>query len=80
MLDAFDSGRNDAAADIFYTCEPVAVGLFRAPAVTLTKAALELRGWPAGPPRLPLLPAEEQQVARLVADLVAGGVDLEAAS
>lgn len=78
MLTAFNAGDHATATSIFYDSEPVAVGLFRAPAVTLTKAALALQGLPAGPPRLPLLRADEQQTARLVADLAAAGMSLGA--
>ncbi|MFI0432776.1 MAG: 4-hydroxy-tetrahydrodipicolinate synthase [Candidatus Nanopelagicales bacterium] len=78
MLEAFGSGDTARAASIFYDTEPIAVGLFRAPAVSLTKAALVLQGLPAGPPRLPLLPADEEQTARLVADLAAAGIALGA--
>jgi 4-hydroxy-tetrahydrodipicolinate synthase len=78
MLEAFGSGDTASAASIFYDTEPISVGLFRAPAVSLTKAALVLQGLPAGPPRLPLLPADEEQTARLVADLAAAGIALGA--
>lgn len=76
MLDDYQGGRVAQARDVFYSCEPVAVGLFRAPAVSLTKAALTLQGLPAGPPRMPLLPADEDQIALLVADLAAAGVNV----
>ena len=42
--------------------------------MSLTKAALSLQGRPAGPPRLPLLPADEDQLAVLVADLAEADV------
>ena len=76
MLEHYIAGRVAEAREVFYSTEPVSVGLFRAPAVTLTKAALELQGLPAGPPRLPLLPASEEEIALLVADLAAAGVPL----
>ena len=76
MLEHYTAGRVAEAREVFYSTEPVSVGLFRAPAVTLTKAALELQGLPAGPPRLPLLPASEEEIALLVADLAAAGVPL----
>lgn len=76
MRDAFVSGDVTRATDIFFTTEPVSVGLFRAPAVSLTKAALAMQGLPAGPPRLPLLPATEAERHTLQADLAAAGVDL----
>jgi 4-hydroxy-tetrahydrodipicolinate synthase len=42
----------------------------------MAKAALALVGQPVGPPRLPLVEATEEQVARLREDLIAGGVKL----
>jgi 4-hydroxy-tetrahydrodipicolinate synthase len=74
MLTAFRSGDNELARDMFFGMDPVATGLFRAPAVSMTKAALALQGRPAGPPRLPLLAADESQRAQLVLDLSAAGV------
>ncbi len=74
MLAAFRSGDNEAARELFFGMDPVAVGLFRAPAVSMAKAALTLQGRPSGPTRLPLLPADEGQRAQLVLDLSAAGV------
>lgn len=76
MREAFFAGDVGRAATIFHSTEPVSVGLFRAPAVTLTKAALALQGLPAGPPRMPLLPATDDEVAVLVDDLTAAGVSV----
>lgn len=76
MLEHFNAGRVTEARELFYGTEPVSVGLFRAPAVTLTKAALALQGLPSGPPRPPLLPADDEDIALLVADLAAAGVPL----
>ena len=78
MLNDYRAGRVESARENFFSCEPVAIGLFRAPAVSLTKAALALQGLPAGPPRLPLLPASDDEIARLLADLAAAGVDMGA--
>jgi 4-hydroxy-tetrahydrodipicolinate synthase len=74
MLAAFRTGDNDLARDLFFGMDPVASGLFRAPAVSMAKVALELQGRPAGPPRMPLLPADDDQRAQLVLDLSAAGV------
>jgi 4-hydroxy-tetrahydrodipicolinate synthase len=76
MRDAFNAGDVVIAGEIFYDTEPVSVGLFRAPAVALTKAALALQGHPVGPPRMPLLPATESQIATLKQDLALVGVEL----
>lgn len=76
MREAFVAGDVADAAAIFADTEPVSVGLFRAPAVALTKAALALQGLPSGPPRMPLLPATDAQVATLVDDLASVDVVL----
>ena len=76
MRDAFVAGDVTRATEIFFTTEPVSVGLFRAPAVSLTKAALAMQGLPAGPPRMPLLSATDHERRTLQADLAAAGVDL----
>ncbi len=78
MRDAFLAGHVELATEIHYSTEPVSVGLFRAPAVSLTKKALELQGHKVGPPRLPLLPADEDQTALLIADLAAAGLAVPA--
>lgn len=76
MREHFLAGRMAEAREVFFSTEPVSVGLFRAPAVTLTKAALSMQGLPAGSPRLPLLPATDDELALLVADLAAAGVPM----
>lgn len=76
MRRAFINGDVAAASALFYDTEPVSVGLFRAPAVALTKAALAAQGHPAGPPRMPLLPATDAQLATLAEDLASVGVVL----
>lgn len=78
MRDAFVAGDVSGAISTFYDTEPVSVGLFRAPAVALTKAALSLQGHPSGPPRMPLLPATETQVETLRRDLATVDVPLGA--
>jgi 4-hydroxy-tetrahydrodipicolinate synthase len=74
MADAFASGDVTRAAAINRALEPVCTGLFRTQGAILSKAALELVGFPVGGLRPPLVPATEQQVAQLRDDLVAGGV------
>lgn len=76
MLEYYTTGHVAEAVEVFQSTEPVSVGLFRAPAVALTKAALSMQGLPAGPPRMPLLPASDDEIALLVADLAAAGVPL----
>lgn len=76
MSQAFFSGDLTTAQQIFYDTAPISAGLFRVPAVTLTKAALTAQGLPAGPPRMPLLPATAEQIAQLRIDLAEGGLHL----
>jgi 4-hydroxy-tetrahydrodipicolinate synthase len=74
LREAYFQGDVARATAIFQSTEPVSVGLFRAPAVALTKAALALQGLPSGPPRMPLLPATPAELEALVADLGAAGI------
>jgi 4-hydroxy-tetrahydrodipicolinate synthase len=74
MAEALWSGRTELAADINASLLPVYTGCFRTQGVILTKAALEMQGWPAGPVRLPLVDATDEQRAMLRADLAFGGV------
>ena len=74
MAEALWSGRTDLAADINASLLPVYTGCFRTQGVILTKAALEMQGWPAGPVRLPLVDATDEQRSVLRADLSSGGV------
>jgi 4-hydroxy-tetrahydrodipicolinate synthase len=76
MAAAFFAGDMATAQRLFYSTAPITTGLFRVPAVTLTKAALDAQGLPAGPPRLPLLPASTEQQAQLRTDLADGGLIL----
>ncbi|MFJ8046328.1 4-hydroxy-tetrahydrodipicolinate synthase [Kitasatospora sp. NPDC096147] len=76
MLDAFRGGDVAKATAIHQSLLPVFSGMFRTQGVILTKAALTLQGHPAGPLRLPLVSATEQEIARLKEDLASGGVHL----
>jgi 4-hydroxy-tetrahydrodipicolinate synthase len=77
MIEAFDAGDATRARDLHLQLLPVTTGFFRTQAVILTKAALRLAGLPGGPVRLPLVDATEGQVAQLVEDCSAAGVDLQ---
>jgi len=46
------------------------------PGVMSIKAALRLKGLPAGAARLPLVDADEKQIEQLRADLLAGGLKI----
>ncbi|RJK96483.1 4-hydroxy-tetrahydrodipicolinate synthase [Vallicoccus soli] len=76
LADAHAGGRPDEATRLHLELMPLYTGMFRTQGVILTKAALTLLGLPAGPLRPPLVDATPEQVQRLAADLVAGGVAL----
>lgn len=76
MIDAFESGAVGRAREIHRRLLPAFTGFFRTQGVILTKAALGLLGLPAGPVRLPLVDATDEQVAVLRRDLRAAGVDV----
>jgi 4-hydroxy-tetrahydrodipicolinate synthase len=76
LLDAHAAGDVAKAAEIHQRLLPVYTGMFRAQGVTTAKAALALRGLPAGPLRLPLVGLDEAATEQLTKDLAAGGVHL----
>ncbi|MER8188528.1 4-hydroxy-tetrahydrodipicolinate synthase [Kitasatospora sp. NPDC094015] len=76
MIDAFTSGDAAKALAIHQGLLPVFSGMFRTQGVILSKAALNLQGHPAGPLRLPLITATDEEIAVLKQDLAAGGVHL----
>ncbi|GLW75211.1 4-hydroxy-tetrahydrodipicolinate synthase 2 [Kitasatospora phosalacinea] len=76
MIEAFAAGDTAKALAVHQTLLPVYTGMFRTQGVILSKAALNLQGHPAGPLRLPLVPATDAETARLKEDLAAGGVHL----
>lgn len=76
LLDAYTGGDVAKAAEIHHRLLPVFTGVFRAQGVVTTKAALALRGLPAGPLRLPLTELDPDATERLRKDLAAGGVHL----
>jgi 4-hydroxy-tetrahydrodipicolinate synthase len=74
MAEALWAGRPEDAAEINAGLLPVYTGMFRTQGVILAKAALDMQGLPAGPVRLPLVDATDDQRAILRADLALGGV------
>ncbi|MBD0688984.1 4-hydroxy-tetrahydrodipicolinate synthase [Streptomyces sp. CBMA123] len=76
MIEAYLAGDVAKATAIHQGLLPVFTGMFRTQGVILTKAALDLRGLPAGPLRLPLVGATAEEIDRLKQDLAAGGVHL----
>ena len=74
MAEALASGDPVRASEINAGLLPVYTGCFRTQGVILTKAALEMQGLPAGPVRLPLVDATDEQRATLRRDLADGDV------
>ncbi|WP_371497086.1 4-hydroxy-tetrahydrodipicolinate synthase [Kitasatospora sp. NBC_00374] len=76
MIEAFTAGDSAKALAVHQSLLPVFSGMFRTQGVILSKAALNLQGHPAGPLRLPLVSATDDEIAVLRQDLAAGGVHL----
>jgi 4-hydroxy-tetrahydrodipicolinate synthase len=74
MVSAYYSGDIATARSLHLQLLPLFIGLFRTSNPTLTKAALELLGLPAGPVRLPLLGATAEQIDVLKLDLTSAGI------
>lgn len=74
MAAALAAGQPDEAARINAALLDVYTGIFRTQGVILTKAALEMQGLPAGPVRLPLVDATDEQREVLRRDLARAGV------
>ncbi|MCW2621086.1 MAG: 4-hydroxy-tetrahydrodipicolinate synthase [Frankiales bacterium] len=74
LIESYLAGDVDRARDINLRLQPAYKGFFRTQGVILTKAALRLLGLPAGPVRLPLVDATDEQVAVLTQDLTAAGL------
>ena len=75
LIDAHRTGDVARARELNRSLLPVYEGMFRTQGTILTKAALTQLGLPAGPVRLPLVNATEVELAQLVLDLAAGGVE-----
>ncbi|MFD8528468.1 4-hydroxy-tetrahydrodipicolinate synthase [Streptosporangium canum] len=77
MIGLYRSGDVSGALAVHRRLLPVISGIMtQAGGAIMAKAALTLVGRSAGPARLPLVEATEEQVARLREDLIAGGVKL----
>jgi 4-hydroxy-tetrahydrodipicolinate synthase len=74
LLSAFNSGDIATARKIHVGLNPLADAQNRLGGVTMSKEALRLKGFEAGNPRLPQVPATPEQVAELVTDLRAASV------
>jgi 4-hydroxy-tetrahydrodipicolinate synthase len=73
MLAAFNSGDVATARKINHALAPLNTAQTRLGGVTLSKAGLRLQGFEVGDPRLPQMPATDEQVQELAADLRAVG-------
>ncbi|ABM13201.1 MULTISPECIES: 4-hydroxy-tetrahydrodipicolinate synthase [Mycolicibacterium] len=74
MMTAFASGDIATARKINVTLGPLSQAQARLGGVTLSKAGLRLQGFEVGEPRLPQIPATDEQVEELAADMRAAGV------
>ncbi|TRW84904.1 4-hydroxy-tetrahydrodipicolinate synthase [Mycolicibacterium sp. 018/SC-01/001] len=74
MLSAFASGDVATARKINVSLAPLSEAQSRLGGVTLSKAALRLQGFEVGDPRLPQVPATDDQLEALAADLRAAAV------
>ena len=77
MAEAFFSNNFSKALEIHQNLLPIYTGVMsRMPGVMSIKAALRIKGLPAGAARLPLVDADEKQIEQLRADLLAGGLKI----
>ena len=74
MMTAFASGDVATARKINVALGPLAQAQARLGGVTLSKAGLRLQGFEVGEPRLPQIPATDEQAEELAADMRAAGV------
>ncbi|UXA10255.1 4-hydroxy-tetrahydrodipicolinate synthase [Mycobacterium sp. SMC-8] len=74
MMGAFASGDVATARKISVSLGPLARAQARLGGVTLSKAGLRLQGFEAGEPRLPQIPATDEQLEALAGDMRAAGV------
>jgi 4-hydroxy-tetrahydrodipicolinate synthase len=71
LIEAFVAGHVDTALALHRRLLPIFTGIFRTQGSILVKAGLRLRGLDAGPVRLPLVDATDEQIAQLQFDLAA---------
>jgi len=74
LIAAFERGDVDEALRLHRQLLPIYTGIFRTQGTILVKAGLRLRGFDAGPVRLPLVDASETEIVQLQADLAAAGL------
>jgi 4-hydroxy-tetrahydrodipicolinate synthase len=76
MIDAYEDGDTSTARTNHRGMLPVYRAFSRVGGVGFSKAALRLRGFDVGDPRLPIVAATEEQVLAITADLAQAGVPL----
>lgn len=76
MIEAYERGDVAEALRLHHQLLPAFYGFFTTQGVITTKAALNLRGLPAGPVRSPLVDATEEQIAQVRADCQEAGLAL----
>ncbi|SFB55479.1 4-hydroxy-tetrahydrodipicolinate synthase [Amycolatopsis marina] len=79
MLDAYDNGDTSTARTNHRGMLPVYRAFSRVGGVVFGKTALRMRGYDVGDPRLPIVPATDEQVRAIAADLTQAGVPLDEA-
>jgi 4-hydroxy-tetrahydrodipicolinate synthase len=75
LIQAYQAGHVNAALELHRRLLPIFTGVFRTQGTILVKAGLRLRGLDAGPVRLPLVDATDEQITQLRADLAAADLD-----
>jgi 4-hydroxy-tetrahydrodipicolinate synthase len=76
MIEAYERGEVGAALRLHRELLPLFTGIFRTQGTILVKAALTVRGLPAGPVRPPLVDATEAEIATLRMDCAEAGLAL----
>lgn len=71
LVDAYTSGDVQKATEIHQKLLSVYTGMFRTQGVMTTKAALALKGLPAGPLRAPMVECAPEEIEQLKIDLAA---------
>ncbi len=74
MIDLMESGDIPAARKIHHQLIPLYDALFLTTSPIPVKAAMGIIGQPVGPPRLPLVPATDEEVGKIEAAMRASGV------
>jgi 4-hydroxy-tetrahydrodipicolinate synthase len=74
MIQAYERGDVAEALRLHRQLLPLFTGIFRTQGAILVKAGLRLRGFDAGPVRMPLVDATEHELSHLREDLAAAGL------